>query len=64
MINREQFKAVEEIISNRDRWSKAAVDEALSLLLKDYVILRNQMHEIRAWADEIPKPIIPTRYGI
>ncbi|NDB59071.1 hypothetical protein EB001_11530 [bacterium] len=64
MIKHEQFKAAEQIIANRDQWSKAAVDEALSIILKDYVILRNEIHAIQAWADEIPRPIMPTRYSI
>lgn len=64
MIKHEQFKAIQEILVNRDQWSKAAVDETLSVLLKDYVILRNQLLEIQSWADEIPRTIMPTRYGI
>lgn len=64
MIRHEQFKAAQEIIVNRDTWSRQAVDEAIDVLLKDYVILRNQMHEIQSWVDEIPRPIMPTRYGL
>ena len=64
MITHSELKAAQEIIDNRHKWSKTAVDEAISMVFRDYFTLRNQLLEIQHWADSIPSSITPSRYGL